>query len=105
MWKTLQKKAIYHCQWSTSLLRVDFSPNAVLWSVILRVIHSLTHPQLLCQIQIVLPTLFVLLLFVALNKTWDMHLLAAIDTAAKTRYSSRFCLLCFVNNEILRVQL
>lgn len=27
----------------------------------------------------------------ALNKMWDMHLLAAIDTAAKTRYSSCLC--------------
>lgn len=48
----------------------------------------------------------------ALNKTWDMHLLEAIDTAAKTRYSSCFFFaffmlwfLCVVSNEILRVQL
>lgn len=103
MWKTLQRKVIYHCQWSTSLLRVDFSPNAVLWSVILRVIHSLTHPQLLCQIQIVSANFFCFCFLMALNKTWNMHLLAATDTAAKTL--SGFVLLWFlylISNKIPR---
>lgn len=83
MWKTLQRKAIYHCQWSAPLLRVDFSPMAVLWSVTFRVIHSLTHPQPLCQIQIVLPTLLFWFLM-ALNTKWDMQLLSAIDMVAIT---------------------
>lgn len=67
------------------MLRVDFSPNAVLWSVILRVILSLTHPELHCQIQIVSANVFFGFGFlVALNKTRNMHLLAATDTPAKT---------------------
>ncbi len=28
---------------------------------------------------------------IALNKMWDMHLLAGVDAAAKTGYSSCFC--------------
>lgn len=81
---TMKRKTIHHCHYSSFLWRVDFSSNAVLWSVILRVIHSLTHPPTLCHIQIVLPALFLLSFLVfltALNKTWDMLLLAA---SAKT---------------------
>lgn len=42
---------------NSSLPMERFPAKAVLWCAIPRVIHSLTHPQLLCQIQIVLPAL------------------------------------------------